>query len=90
MLTTSLPTTSLSAPGCDLLDDASPAPLPVTQSLRGLLAALVAVRDRAQAPAAAEGEDDDYLYLELDLPGRSTGEIDVCVHDGRAFVRVAR
>jgi HSP20 family molecular chaperone IbpA len=35
-------------------------------------------------------EDEEYIYLETDLGSVSAPEIDVNVHDGRVYIRMAR
>ena len=35
-------------------------------------------------------DHEDYLYLEFDVPGVVGSELDICIHGGRAFIRIER
>jgi len=35
-------------------------------------------------------DDEKFTYLEADLPGISESEIDINIHNGRVYIRVAR
>ena len=33
-------------------------------------------------------EDEEFIYLEADLHGKAGSDIDICIHSGRAFIRM--
>jgi HSP20 family molecular chaperone IbpA len=35
-------------------------------------------------------EDESYIYLEFDLPGVLGSELEVGIHEGRAYIRIER
>ncbi len=39
---------------------------------------------------SSQWNDDAFTYLEGDLPDDSSAEIDINIHDGRLYVRIAR
>jgi HSP20 family molecular chaperone IbpA len=68
----------------------------VDQLLTQLLEKLVRVRDRPDPADALHGppverrEDEEFIYLEVGLPGVTGPDIDICIHEGRAFIRMER
>jgi len=59
-----------------------------------LLQELMQIRDRVR-PAVAlhptspvRWEDEEFIYLEADLHGEPGADIDICIHSGRAFIRM--
>lgn len=64
--------------------------------LTALTEELVQIRDGGYTAGAFNGaglegtEDKDFIYLEAELACESTAEIDISVHDTRAFIRIVR
>ncbi len=68
-------------------------PQPLLLALKELCDRLSDARDKWQVSGpdrAARGEGEEYLYLEADLPSSPDAEIDLCIHGGRAFIRMTR
>jgi len=61
-----------------------------------LLQELMQIRDGVR-PAVAlhptspeRWEDEEFIYMEADLHGEPGADIDICIHSGRAFIRMER
>lgn len=74
------------SPGRPEIDDRSDLCPTLARILRQL--ERLSLRRSAAAPDE-QGSSDEYTYLELEIPGDDWPEMDLNVHDGKVFVRIA-
>jgi hypothetical protein len=69
---------------------------PLPDLLTALTQELVQIRDGGEGALSAgngrldKSADDDFIYVEADIACQSTTEIDISIHQTRAFVRIER
>ena len=68
----------------------------ITELLRGLMEELTREQDGTTHPEPlhyrelCRWEDEQHIYLEADLDTDLGSAVDICIHGGRAFIRMTR
>ena len=68
----------------------------ITELLRGLMEELTREQDGTTHPEPLHDrelcrwEDEQHIYLEADLGTDLRSDVDICIHRGRAFIRMTR
>ena len=68
----------------------------ITELLRGLMEELTREQDGTTHPEPLHDrelcrwEDEEHIYLEADLGTDLGSTVDICIHGGRAFIRMTR
>ena len=68
----------------------------ITELLRGLMEELTREQDGTTHPEPLHDrelcrwEDEEHIYLEADLGTDLGSSVDICIHGGRAFIRMTR
>ncbi len=68
----------------------------ITELLRGLMEELTREQDGTTHPEPlpyrelCRWEDEEHIYLEADLGTDLGSAVDICIHGGRAFIRMTR